>query len=81
MLYLLFGVFAIVAIGLLIFLYIVHLRSLRHLYALNRDNKHIPTTLEDLSSLLDDKLYITLMVLPLLGILAFTVAPLIFMIT
>lgn len=81
MLYLLFGVFALVAIGLLIFLYIIHLRSLRHLYALNRDNKHIPTTLEDLSSLLDDKLYITLMVLPLLGILAFTVAPLIFMIT
>ncbi|AYG00730.1 carbohydrate ABC transporter permease [Lactococcus allomyrinae] len=80
-LYLLFGVFAIVAVALLIFLYIVHLRSLRHLYALNRDDAHIPTTLEDLSSLLDDRLYITLMALPLLGILAFTVAPLIFMIT
>lgn len=80
MLYLLFGVFALVAVGLLIFFYIIHLRSMRHLYALNRDGKHIPTTKEDLASLLDSRLHITLMALPLFGILAFTVAPLIFMI-
>ncbi|MDR2464764.1 MAG: sugar ABC transporter permease [Streptococcaceae bacterium] len=80
-LYLLFGVFALVAVAVLVFLYIVHLRSMRNLYAKVRDGKHIPTTKEDLRSLLDERLYITLMTLPLLGVLIFTVAPLLFMIT
>lgn len=81
MLILLFGVMALVFIALVAFIYVTSLRSTRHLYVLNRDSKHIPTTLEDLATLLDSRLQYTLMALPLLGILVFTIAPLLFMIT
>lgn len=81
MVILLFGVISIILIALLLVLYYVSLKSTRHLYALNRDGKHIPTTKEDLASLLDTRLHQLLMFLPLAGILAFTVTPTIYMIT
>ncbi len=81
MLILLFGVMALILIAMVGLIYITNLRSTRHLYVLNRDGEHIPTTLEDLATLLDSRLHYTLMALPLLGILAFTIAPLLFMIT
>ncbi|MQW22087.1 MULTISPECIES: carbohydrate ABC transporter permease [unclassified Lactococcus] len=73
---LLYGVLAIIVVALLIYIYYVSLKSTRHLFALNRDGKHIPTTKEDLKSLLDDRIHQTLMTIPLLGILLFTVLPL-----
>ncbi|MDR2976328.1 MAG: sugar ABC transporter permease [Streptococcaceae bacterium] len=81
MLILLFGVMSIVVVLCWLVLYVVSLRSTRHLYALNRDAGHIPTTKEDLASLLDSRLHVTLMTIPLLGILAFTVTPILYMIT
>lgn len=81
MVILLFGVISIILIALLLVLYYVSLKSTRHLYALNRDGKHIPTTKEDLASLLDTRLHQLLMFLPLAGIFAFTVTPTIYMIT
>ena len=81
MLILLFGVMALILIAMVGLIYITSLHSTRHLYVLNRDGEHIPTTLEDLATLLDSRLHYTLMALPLLGILAFTIAPLLFMIT
>ncbi|MEY8443276.1 carbohydrate ABC transporter permease [Lactococcus ileimucosae] len=81
MLILLFGVMALVFIAMFAVIYITSLRSTRHLYALNRDGEHIPTTLEDLATLLDSRLQYTLMAIPVLGILVFTIAPLLFMIT
>ncbi|GAB2024285.1 sugar ABC transporter permease [Lactovum odontotermitis] len=81
MLILLFGVMALVIVALLITLYVVSLRSTRHLYALNRDGKHIATTREDLATLLDSRLHVTLMIVPLLLILAFTITPILYMIT
>ncbi|MDR0297162.1 MAG: sugar ABC transporter permease [Streptococcaceae bacterium] len=80
MIILLFGVIALLSIIMMVILYRVALRSTRHLYVLNRDGKHIPTTMEDLASLLDKRLHATLMLVPLLGILVFTVAPLFFMV-
>lgn len=81
MVILLFGVISIILIALFLVLYYVSLKSTRHLYALNRDGKHIPTTKEDLASLLDTRLHQLLMFLPLAGIFAFTVTPTIYMIT
>ena len=81
MLILLFGVMSLVLIAMVAVIYITSLRSTRHLYVLNRDGEHIPTTMEDLATLLDSRLHYTLMAIPLLGILVFTIAPLLFMIT
>ncbi|MFK4946791.1 carbohydrate ABC transporter permease [Lactococcus formosensis] len=81
MLILLFGVMSLVLIAMVAVIYVTSLRSTRHLYALNRDGEHIPTTMEDLATLLDSRLHYTLMAIPLLGILVFTIAPLLFMIT
>ncbi|WP_339007144.1 sugar ABC transporter permease [Lactococcus formosensis] len=81
MLILLFGVMSLVLIAMVAVIYVTSLRSTRYLYALNRDGEHIPTTMEDLATLLDSRLHYTLMAIPLLGILVFTIAPLLFMIT
>ncbi|MBN6049176.1 carbohydrate ABC transporter permease [Lactobacillus helveticus] len=78
---LLFGVLAIILCIAMIYLYIVNLRSTRHNYILKRDGEHIPTNIEELKSLLDTRLHATLMVIPLLGILFFTVLPTVFMIS
>ena len=78
---LLFGVLAIILCIGMIYLYIVNLRSARHNYVLKRDGEHIPTNMEELASLFDSKLHATLMTLPLIGILFFTILPTVFMIS
>jgi arabinogalactan oligomer/maltooligosaccharide transport system permease protein len=81
MLLLLFGIAAIILIVLFIFLYIVNLRSARKIFVLKEAQKPLPTLKEDLSSLLNEKFYVTLMSIPLLGVLAFTILPLLYMIS
>ncbi|WP_281829450.1 MULTISPECIES: carbohydrate ABC transporter permease [Lactobacillus] len=78
---LLFGVLAIILCIVMIYLYCVNLRSTKHNYILKRDGEHIPTNIEELKSLLDVRLHATLMTLPLLGILFFTILPTVFMIS
>ncbi len=78
---LLFGVLAIILCIAMIYLYIVNLRSTRHNYILKRDGEHIPTNMEEIKSLFDTRLHATLMVIPLLGILFFTILPTVFMIS
>ncbi|MBO0475269.1 sugar ABC transporter permease [Enterococcus ureasiticus] len=81
MLLLLFGIAAIILILLFIFLYIVNLRSARKIFILKQADQSLPTLKEDLNSLLNEKFYITLMSIPLLGVLAFTILPLLYMIS
>ncbi|EOH95077.1 sugar ABC transporter permease [Enterococcus haemoperoxidus ATCC BAA-382] len=81
MLLLLFGIAAIILILLFIFLYIVNLRSARNIFTLKQAGQPLPTLKEDLNSLLNEKFYITLMSIPLLGVLAFTILPLLYMIS
>ena len=78
---LLFGVLAIMLCIAMIALYIANLKSTRHNYVLKRDGEHIATNVEELKSLLDTRLHATLMFIPLLGILFFTVLPTVFMIS
>lgn len=78
---LLWGVLAIIVVLLFILLYWTNYRSNKHLYYLTREGKDIPTNREELASLLDSRLHATLMAIPLLGILAFTVLPTLYMIT
>lgn len=81
MLLLLFGIAAIILILLFVFLYIVNLRSARNIFTLKQAGQPLPTLKEDLNSLLNEKFYITLMSIPLLGVLAFTILPLLYMIS
>lgn len=78
---LLFGILAILLTIGFIYLYYINLKSNRNLYVLDRDHKHIPTNMEELASLLNTRLHSTLMFLPILGILLFTVLPTVFMIS
>lgn len=81
MLLLLFGIAAILLCVVLLVLYVVNLKSTRHLYELKQAGKKAPTTMEDLHSLLDERFHATLMTIPLLGVLFFTVLPLLYMIS
>lgn len=78
---LLWGLIACLVVVLFILLYWFNYRSNKHLYYLKREGKHIPTNKEELASLLDEKLYATLMAVPLIGVLAFTVLPTVYMIS
>ncbi|WDF82273.1 sugar ABC transporter permease [Lacticaseibacillus pabuli] len=78
---LLFGVLAVILVIAMIGLYVANLRSVRHLYALKRDGEHVPTNGEDLASLLDKKLYGTLLAIPIAGVVAFTILPTVYMIS
>lgn len=81
MLLLLFGIASILICLILIVLYIVNLKSARHLYELKQANHKIPSTLDDLRSLLNERFHATLMTIPLLGVLFFTILPLLYMIS
>ena len=81
MLLLLFGIAAIVICVLLVGLYIINLKSARHINELKVADEKIPSTKDDLASLLNERFYATLMTIPLLGVLLFTVLPLLYMIS
>ena len=78
---LLFGIMALILMVAMVGLYIANLRSVRKLYVLHREQQHVPTNREELASLLDTRLHTTLLTLPILGIIAFTVLPTIYMIS
>ena len=81
MLLLLFGIAAIVICLLLVGLYVINLKSARNIHELKQVDKKIPSTMDDLASLLNERFHATLMTIPLLGVLLFTVLPLLYMIS
>ena len=81
MLLLLFGIAAIVICLLLVGLYVINLKSARNIHELKQVGKKIPSTMDDLASLLNERFHATLMTIPLLGVLLFTVLPLLYMIS
>lgn len=81
MLILLFGIAAILVCVLLLIMYIINLKSARHIYELKQAGQTIPSTKDDLISLVNERFHATLMTIPLLGVLFFTVLPLLYMIS
>lgn len=81
MLLLLFGIAALLAIVLFIYVYWTNFKSNRKLYTLAKEGHKIPSTMQDIRSLFDEKFHITLMAIPIVGVLAFTVLPLLYMIS
>ena len=78
---LLAGVITCFVIAAIVFLWVLQMRHSYRLQKMIEDNEHIPNMKEDVKSLFDKKLYITLMTLPCLGILIFNIVPLVYMIS
>lgn len=81
MLLLLFGIAAILLCVVALILYVANLKSARYLHQLKKEGLAAPTTMEDLRSLLNERFHATLMTIPLIGVLFFTVLPLLYMIS
>lgn len=77
---LLFSVVGILVIIAFVLLYISNMKNVYRLQLMKENGEHIPTFREDCRQLLNDRFHITLLALPSLGILLFTIVPLIFMI-
>ena len=80
MILMIYGVAAIVITAIFIVLYIVNIQSARELLLLKQKGKKAPGIVYDLKRLVDDRFHVTLMAPAVVGILMFTVLPLIFMI-
>ena len=78
---LLFGVVALFVIAGFILLWVLQLKHAYKLQLKKENNEHINSFKEDLKSLLDGNLHITLMSLPCVGILVFNIVPLVYMIS
>lgn len=80
MLFLIYGLVSILIILIFVFVYRSNVKSAYKLQILNNEKKPIPTLAQDLSSLVNEKFHITLLTLPVIGVIIFTILPLIFMI-
>lgn len=81
MILLIFGLASIIFCLVFLYVYWCNLKSARRLYKLNRDNKPIPTFIEDLKTLYDSRFHMTLMFIPIIGVIVFTILPLVYMIS
>jgi arabinogalactan oligomer/maltooligosaccharide transport system permease protein len=77
---LLFSVIGLFVIGVFVVIWLNNLIHVRNLQKLSEKGKHINTFKEDLHALVNDKFYITLLFFPCLGIITFTIIPLLVMI-
>ncbi len=77
---LLFSLVSIVIIVSFVFLWINNVKAVRALELRAKEGKHINTFKEDLKALANDKFHITLLFSPVLGIVVFTIIPLLVMI-
>ncbi|MBQ6492301.1 MAG: sugar ABC transporter permease [Erysipelotrichaceae bacterium] len=78
---LLAGVVTCFVIAAFILLWVLQLRFSYELEKQLKEKGHVPTLKEDIKSLFDKNLHITLMSLPCLGILVFNIVPLVYMIS
>ncbi len=78
---LLYGVVALFVVAAIVVLWIL---QMKHSYKMQKkieNGEHVPTFKEDIISLFNGNLHITLMTLPCLGILIFNIVPLVYMIS
>lgn len=80
MLLLIFGLASLIFCLFFVYIYWCNLKSARNLYVLDKEHLKIPSFKEDFETLANDRFHMTLMAIPLLGVLLFTVLPLIYMI-
>ena len=80
MLMLIFGLASLIFCLVFAYIYWCNLKSARNLYLLKQDGQKIPTFKEDFATLANGRFHMTLMAIPLIGVLLFTILPLIYMI-
>lgn len=81
MLFLLFGVTTLFIVAAFLVIWNSNIKSAIQVQSLKQKGKNIPSLFDDISSLFDKNLHNSFLSLPVLGILLFTVLPLVFMIT
>ena len=78
---LLFGIITLAVVVLLILLAWISLRQAYKIECLKKEGRRIPSFKEELQELFNGNLHLTLLSLPVLGVLVFTILPLVFMIS
>ncbi|EMG27310.1 multiple sugar ABC transporter permease component [Listeria fleischmannii 1991] len=78
---LIFGICTLFTIIGFLFLWRLNIKSSVKLDELSRENKHIPSLLEETKELFDGKFHLTLLTIPTISILVFTILPLVYMIS
>lgn len=81
MLMLIFGLASIIFCLVFAYIYWCNLKSARHLYVIKREHAKVPSFKEDVQTLANGRFHMTLMAIPMIGVLLFTILPLIYMIT
>ncbi|MBR1628786.1 MAG: sugar ABC transporter permease [Lachnospiraceae bacterium] len=81
LLILLYGIVTLFVTGGFILLWVIQLRQAYALQISLEEGIHVKTLSEDIESLLNSNLHLTLMSLPMLGILVFSIIPLAYMIS
>lgn len=76
---LLFGLIAILVLAAMLFFWVKNLRAVRRLQVLAEKGKKINTFADDVRDMLNRKFHITLLTLPSLGVILFTIVPLLVM--
>lgn len=77
-------IYGICTVGIILLFVLLWTLSVRSSYALDlrvRAGQHIPSFVEDVASLLDSRFHITLLSIPMISIVVFTVLPLVYMIS
>lgn len=80
MLMLIFGLASLIFCLVFAYIYWCNLKSARNLYMLKKEGRHIPSFKEDFMTLANGRFHMTLMFIPLIGVLLFTILPLVYMI-
>lgn len=77
---LLYGLISIIVIFTYVYIHLKNIQTQRKLQLLEEKDEHINTFKEDLIELKDNRFHVTLLTLPVSGIIFFTIIPLLFMI-
>lgn len=80
MLMLIFGLASLIFCFVFAYIYWCNLKSASHLFELKNKGEKIPSFKDDFKTLANGRFHMTLMAVPLIGVLLFTILPLIYMI-
>ncbi|MBY9080305.1 sugar ABC transporter permease [Paenibacillus sp. HN-1] len=81
MLLLIYGIVALITLVVFILFYISYTRSIKHLAERIKNQQPVPTFIADFKSLWDSRFHLTLLSVPAIGIILFTIMPLVYMIS
>lgn len=77
---LLMGIFAWIVLAAFVYLYQWNVKDAYSMQKMLEQGKQLPGFRQDISALLDKKFYVTVLVLPVIGVCVFNILPIIFMI-